>query len=154
MSTNPHVVIIGAGPVGLTAAAHLAQRQIPFTVLEAGLPAVAVIVLALSDGGWTAWIAVGLLGASQGTATLLRPMLLSRLHGPDGYGRLAATSAATTTVARATAPLALAALAATVGYGVGLHPVRSRQRRRRLLAARALAPTLEPVDTDYSLTSS
>jgi thioredoxin reductase len=36
MSMNPHVVIIGAGPVGLTAAAHLAQRRMAFTVLEAG----------------------------------------------------------------------------------------------------------------------
>jgi cation diffusion facilitator CzcD-associated flavoprotein CzcO len=30
------VVVIGAGPVGLAAAAHLAERGIPFTVLEAG----------------------------------------------------------------------------------------------------------------------
>ena len=36
MSMNPHVVIIGAGPVGLSAAAHLAQRRMAFTVLEAG----------------------------------------------------------------------------------------------------------------------
>jgi thioredoxin reductase len=30
------VIVIGAGPVGLAAAAHLADRGIPFTVLEAG----------------------------------------------------------------------------------------------------------------------
>jgi thioredoxin reductase len=36
MPTAPHVVIIGAGPVGLTAAAHLVQRRMAFTVLEAG----------------------------------------------------------------------------------------------------------------------
>ena len=36
MSTSPHVVIIGAGPVGLTAAAHLAHRKMAFTVVEAG----------------------------------------------------------------------------------------------------------------------
>ena len=30
------VVVIGAGPVGLAAAAHLSDRGIPFTVLEAG----------------------------------------------------------------------------------------------------------------------
>ncbi|GIJ70719.1 FAD-dependent oxidoreductase [Virgisporangium ochraceum] len=37
------VAVIGAGPVGLAAAAHLAERGIPFTVLEAGgTPAAAV----------------------------------------------------------------------------------------------------------------
>jgi len=37
------VVVIGAGPVGLAAAAHLAGRGLPFTVLEAGAgPAAAV----------------------------------------------------------------------------------------------------------------
>ncbi|MGI5243157.1 FAD-dependent oxidoreductase [Dactylosporangium sp. CA-139066] len=37
------VVVIGAGPVGLAAAAHLTERGIPFTVLEAGdTPAAAV----------------------------------------------------------------------------------------------------------------
>jgi thioredoxin reductase len=30
------VVVIGAGPVGLAAASHLAERGVPFTVLEAG----------------------------------------------------------------------------------------------------------------------
>ena len=34
MNTNSHTVVIGAGPVGLTAAAHLARRRMPFTVLE------------------------------------------------------------------------------------------------------------------------
>ena len=36
MSTTSHTVVIGAGPVGLTAAAHLAKRGMPFTVLETG----------------------------------------------------------------------------------------------------------------------
>jgi thioredoxin reductase len=36
MSTREHVVVIGAGPVGLAAAAHLASRTLPFTVLEGG----------------------------------------------------------------------------------------------------------------------
>ncbi|GGM89609.1 FAD-dependent oxidoreductase [Dactylosporangium sucinum] len=36
MSTALPVVVIGAGPVGLAAAAHLAGRGLPFTVLEAG----------------------------------------------------------------------------------------------------------------------
>jgi thioredoxin reductase len=37
------IAVIGAGPVGLAAAAHLAERGLPFTVLEAGdRPAVAI----------------------------------------------------------------------------------------------------------------
>ena len=37
------VAVIGAGPTGLAAAAHLAERDIPFVVLEAGAgPATAV----------------------------------------------------------------------------------------------------------------
>jgi thioredoxin reductase len=38
MSTRPGlpVVVIGAGPVGLAAAAHLSERGLPFVVLEAG----------------------------------------------------------------------------------------------------------------------
>jgi cation diffusion facilitator CzcD-associated flavoprotein CzcO len=33
---TPPVAIIGAGPVGLAAAAHLASRNMPFIVFEAG----------------------------------------------------------------------------------------------------------------------
>ena len=119
-----------------------------------GLPAVAVVVLALSDGGWTAWIAVGLLGVAQGTATLLRPMLLYRLHGPHGYGRIAATSAATTTIARATAPLVLAAIAAAAGYGFGFTLFALASVAAAALAARALTPDVSPSDTEHSLSVS
>jgi hypothetical protein len=40
--TNP-VVVIGAGPVGLAAAAHLAEREVDFVVLESG-PGVAAAI--------------------------------------------------------------------------------------------------------------
>jgi thioredoxin reductase len=36
VDNNLPVVVIGAGPVGLAAAAHLHERDLPFTVLEAG----------------------------------------------------------------------------------------------------------------------
>lgn len=38
MSDRPNlpIVVIGAGPVGLAAAAHLVERELPFVVLEAG----------------------------------------------------------------------------------------------------------------------
>jgi hypothetical protein len=97
----PVLASIATGTLGATqVAARLAfaatARRTSAANLAAGilgLPAVAIVVLALSGGGWTAWIAVALLGVAQGTATLLRPMLLSRLNGPYGYGRHAATSA-------------------------------------------------------------
>jgi hypothetical protein len=41
--TDHPVVVIGAGPVGLAAAAHLAERGIAFTVLEAGSTAAAAV---------------------------------------------------------------------------------------------------------------
>ena len=37
------VVVIGAGPVGLAAAAHAAERQMPFVVLESGADAGATV---------------------------------------------------------------------------------------------------------------
>ncbi|MBV8536544.1 MAG: FAD-dependent oxidoreductase [Alphaproteobacteria bacterium] len=36
MSRNIRVVVVGAGPVGLSAACLLAKQSIPVTVLEAG----------------------------------------------------------------------------------------------------------------------
>ena len=125
---TPLTAAIAAGTLGATqVAARVAfgplTRRIHLRHLAGiilGLPAVGVVILAISNGTGVAWLAVATLGAAQGTATLLRPMLLAQLNGPHGYGRLAATSAATTTIARATAPLALAAIAATAGYGPGL----------------------------------
>ncbi len=38
------IAIIGAGPVGLAAAAHLAERSEPFVVLEAGAEAGAAVL--------------------------------------------------------------------------------------------------------------
>ena len=37
------VAVIGAGPVGLAAAAHLAERGVPFVVFEAGEGAAAAV---------------------------------------------------------------------------------------------------------------
>jgi len=43
MPTDLPVAVIGAGPVGLAAAAHLALRKMPFVVLERGLQSAAVV---------------------------------------------------------------------------------------------------------------
>jgi MFS family permease len=125
---TPLVAAVAAGTLGATQVAAriafgpAARRASPpiLTASILGLPAAGALALAASGGSSLAWLAVILLGVAQGSATLLRPMLLARLHGPEGYGRLAATSAATTTIARATAPLALAVIAASVGYETGL----------------------------------
>ena len=82
-------------------------------------------------------------------ATLLRPMLLSRLHGAEGYGRLAATSAATTTIARAMAPLMLAALAAAVGYATGFVLFAMVAVVAAVLAAAALTEDHPAAATQY-----
>ncbi|MFI9639972.1 NAD(P)-binding protein [Micromonospora sp. NPDC051925] len=55
---NLPVVVTGADPVGLAAAAHLAERGLPFTVLEAGDSAGAAVrqrghVRLFSRGGTT-----------------------------------------------------------------------------------------------------
>lgn len=43
-ATNSHpIVVIGAGPIGLAAAAHLSERGLPFLILEAGTAAGAAI---------------------------------------------------------------------------------------------------------------
>jgi MFS family permease len=142
---TPLTAAIAAGTLGATQVAArvafgpVARRTAPrsLTVLILGLPAAGVAVLAVSRRGSMAWIAVALLGVAQGTATLLRPMLLNLLHGPHGYGRIAAT----TTIARATAPLALAAIAATAGYGLGLTLFAGVSVAAAALDARALAPS-------------
>ena len=61
-----------------------------------------------------------MLGIGQGTSTLLRPLVLSRRLSPLAYGRGAAQSAAWSTVARAVAPLLLAAAA---GLGANGYPI-------------------------------
>jgi predicted MFS family arabinose efflux permease len=156
---TPVLAALAAGTLGATQVAArvafgpAARRTTPanLAVVILGLPAVGVVVLALSDGNWTAWVAVAVLGAAQGTATLLRPMLLARLHGPDGYGRLAATSAATTTIARATAPLILAMIAAIASYGIGLTLFALASTAAALIAKRALSSSGSVVDSELSL---
>lgn len=43
MSATLPIAIIGAGPVGLAAAAHLVERRLPFVALEAGADAGAAV---------------------------------------------------------------------------------------------------------------
>lgn len=44
-STSISTVVIGAGPIGLAAAAHLAERALPFVVVEAAVEAAAADII-------------------------------------------------------------------------------------------------------------
>lgn len=120
---------VAAGVLGATqVAARLvlgpAAQRLPVSRLALvvlGVPAIGTAVLAASGGSALAWVAVALLGAGQGTTSLLRPMVLAQRLTAVDYGRGAATSAAWSTVARAVAPLGLAAIAGigSAGYPVG-----------------------------------
>jgi cyanate permease len=120
---------LAAGLIGLTQVAArvvfgLFAEQVAPARLALGVllvPVGGIVVLATSDGSAAAWVAVAMLGIGQGTSTLLRPLLLSRRLSPLVYGRGAAQSAAWSTVARAVAPLLLAAAVAIGpnGYPIG-----------------------------------
>ena len=83
-----------------------AERITPSRLALAVLfvPVGGIIVLAISDGNASAWLAVAMLGIGQGTSTLLRPLVLSQRLNPLAYGRGAAQSAAWSTVARPSPP--------------------------------------------------
>ena len=119
---------IAAGLIGATQVAArivfalFAERVAParLALLVLLVPVGGIVLLASSNGAATAWVAVALLGIGQGTTTLLRPLVLSKRLHPLVYGRGAAQSAAWSTVARAVAPLLLAAAA---GLGVEGYPI-------------------------------
>lgn len=72
-----------------------------------------------AGGGPLVWVAVPVLGVTQGLNTLLRVTLLVDLYGTARFGTLNGRSATPVVLARALAPLGAAALAsATGGYAV------------------------------------
>jgi predicted MFS family arabinose efflux permease len=151
---------VAAGLIGVTQVAArvvfglFAERVPPprlaFAVLA--VPVAGIVVLAASDGAAIAWVAVALLGIGQGTSTLLRPLVLARRLPAAVYGRGAASSAAWSTVARAVAPLLLAAAA---GAGARGYPIGLAVSAAAGLAGAALAwtsllvppPTVRPATT-------
>lgn len=106
--------------------------QIPgrllFAPLSARLPPtwVTASMFALMGGGIAVFIGAdsnpeivaGLfaLGMGNGMSVLSRATLLADRYGSAAYGRIAGVTAATTTLARAVAPVAGAAYASAVGY--------------------------------------
>jgi len=121
--TDLHAAV-AAGLIGATQVAArvvfglFAERVSParLALLVLLVPVGGIVLLAGSNGAASAWAAVALLGIGQGTTTLLRPLVLSKRLDPLVYGRGAAQSAAWSTIARAVAPLLLAAAA-----GLGAH---------------------------------
>ena len=87
------VVVIGAGPVGLAAAAHLLDRGLEPLVLEAG-PQV---------------------GANIAQWPLARAALVADLYGVAAYASINGVLALPLTLARAAAPVAAAALHTATG---------------------------------------
>ena len=84
------------------------------------VPAVGIVVLAVSGRGWPVWLAVCLLGFGQGTTTLLRATLFVDLFGTTQIGALNGLSGTPITCARALAPLGATVLVArTGGYTAG-----------------------------------
>ena len=120
---------VAGGLIGVTQVAArvvfgaVAERIAPSRLALGVLlvPVAGVVALAVSGGGHLAWVAVALLGVGQGTATLLRPLVLSQRLPAAAYGRGSASSAAWSTVARAVSPLLLAAAAGlgSAGYAIG-----------------------------------
>jgi hypothetical protein len=120
---------VAAGLIGATQVAArvvfglFAERVSParLALLVLLVPVGGIVLLAASNGAASAWAAVALLGIGQGTTTLLRPLVLSKRLDPLVYGRGAAQSAAWSTMARAVAPLLLAAAAGlgAPGYTIG-----------------------------------
>jgi MFS family permease len=95
------------------AARFVAPRLVVPTVFALG--AVAVALLAATTTVAAVLVAVGLLGMSNGMATLARATTVADLYGPARYGALAGVVAAGNTGARAVAPVAAALLLGLAG---------------------------------------
>ena len=114
-----------------TAAGLIGLFQVPGRVLLAGagrffaphlvvpavfaLGAAGVALLAATTTGGAVLVAVGLLGMSNGMATLARATTVADLYGAERYGALAGVVAAGNTGARAVAPVAAALLLGLTG---------------------------------------
>jgi MFS family permease len=114
-----------------TAAGLIGLFQVPGRVLLAGagrflplrlvvpavfaLGAAGVALLAATTTGGAVLVAVGLLGMSNGMATLARATTVADLYGAERYGALSGVVAAGNTGARAVAPVAAALLLGLTG---------------------------------------
>jgi len=116
------------------------------------VPAVGIVVLAVSGRGPLVWVAVVLLGVGQGTTTLLRATLFVDLYGTARIGALNGLSGRPITCARALAPLGASILVArTGGYTVGFALLASCSVGAAITASRVLRRTAGDQHTSPAL---
>ncbi|TDU90606.1 putative MFS family arabinose efflux permease [Kribbella voronezhensis] len=98
----------------------VAKRWLPITLIAATIIALQGVAIALlpfigqSIAG--AATSLGLFGLGFGVASIATPAILLDRYGDQGYATIAGILGTPTTISRATAPLAAAALATTIGY--------------------------------------
>lgn len=96
------------------------KRWLSITLVAAAVYTLQGIAIALlpfigrSVGGAT--VSLVLFGLGFGVASIAIPAILLDRYGDDGYATISGILSTPTTISRATAPLAAAAVAATVGY--------------------------------------
>ncbi|MFT2690226.1 FAD-dependent oxidoreductase [Clavibacter zhangzhiyongii] len=130
------VAVIGAGPVGLAAAAHLRERGLPVVVLEAGSDAGAAVRTWAHVRMFSPWSAV----VDDAAARLLAPT--------DWVLPAGAAPTGAELVARYLVPLAATPeLAAVIRYGARVEAVSREGMDRSRSAGRADAPFLLRVRT-------
>ncbi|GAA0933508.1 MFS transporter [Kribbella koreensis] len=98
----------------------VAKRLLPITLVAAGiitLQGVAIALLPFIGSTVTgAAISLILFGLGFGVASIATPAILLDRYGDEGYATIAGILGTPTTISRATAPLAAAALTAITGY--------------------------------------
>lgn len=96
------------------------QRWVSITLVAAAVYTLQGIAIALlpfigqSVGGAT--VSLVLFGLGFGVASIAIPAILLDRYGDDGYATISGILGTPTTISRATAPLAAAAMATTIGY--------------------------------------
>jgi MFS family permease len=98
-----------------------AVRQVPLAVLSAGCNAVQLAGLAVplaTTATGALFSAAAIVGAASGATTVLRPLLVVDLVGAGPFAAVSGHLQRATTVARAAAPLAIGAGAASLGWPV------------------------------------
>jgi cyanate permease len=108
------------------------------------LPAVGVVTLVASGGTAAVWVAVVVLGVSQGATTLLRATLFVDLYGTARIGALNGLASTRITVARALAPFATSLVVAAGGYPVAFLLLASSSAAAAVVAGRALRHDARP----------